>query len=1601
MIPITPDSSGADLPGELSNTGKIVVKKRIAKIEKSDSIAIFDRDNGIRLANGKMLQRKKKGRLYSLGGNDPPRKGPRGRLDRLKTVGTFDLGSEVVVLSEVARNLNEKIISGDIEAMQAMQVAAATLGGTVIPVQRRSSTSGLPTQATIRVSTPNVPRKDFVYNRPTVGFVDGGGSSATSSTITTRRGICRDGKVYTSASSTTSTPSRSATGPNVLTQHSADDCLEKPRVIMEHRKVRSCSTSGLLVKTDVDLRNMSMAHGMHANHRESIVYPVISKKYLKKGDVRNRPTHLLNISIEDSNRIEVLNSPVDNDKKVGDLDRIENAPSNDCDDEKQDSPDKSERGSEDKIESDIASPEDKNKSDRSEASVYRGHKPQLRKSKRIVRTDSELFDETHLSQMDIVLQPNLDIQIHNEPDYVKERYSSAASSAMESRKESSDIDDICSPRDPFKSTDDSSRNISTDEIDTVFSDSTDLEQLEREYRELARSTLQREYKSDGDTLDEVGKKRNDYQKWKNQSFETNFELYNEIQPAPIDDDDEEADGNGDQNCMANVDFADILSPESLVTYSTTNSSETSSTKRTDDKQFFSRINLSKENLYKLNSPRDSDTSTVTSPIKLPHISSHSIESSKQTTPSPAPPTSPIPCPRPSKLDIVMPVASSPKETHHTLTSLFEKRFGKFKINKLIKCKRFSASALYDKQKEESRNKAMVTIAASAIDKHKEKTSSASRLFRSKFSPSKSSNSGSKSSLYSSKLSLFSSKTTGGRSSFFSIGGNKQSAMFSNASHSNNELRTSIKTKLSETSKSNSEINKYRTSPSRFLSFKRSSKKTISRTTVYKQPVHSPLSEEFYNKTGSVRLSAMELYDKFCSEDFGGLYKHEFGNEHRAAATACGGYRTWHEYRLEHRGLGAVKKYARAKSRLLKQKSEPKFVFRGRSGDIDTEYNYPKEEDEDVYEESYHYDEDEYCDEEGSDFYASEEGEEEMEDEEEELDEGEEEEEEGEEEEEEELEAEEMDEEEIEVSPYPMPESMSRMIFESRRRQMTVSELLEEDEESDFNEEFERRAYHSENDEACGGDIAVDSDVDEIFLMPEGGKCSDYEQYGFENKHFALEHSCRIGGIEHDLGIIDEINYCDDDEDDDEPRFAYVSERNGYANMFNSDEILTIYKMCSRDDILSAKDDDLMATKSQSCSNASESSDMLEGSTVRLNEEQIAENAEEPEMAEVGMTMPVPFGIDVDALAPIDSVEDVVIERAESVELLSGSSGTIRSGSTLTEYAFDTVRNVNLDSCSTSKLSLSMKSEVFDDSTLTPDEPRVMKNCEFEDFTLTPEASVSEMPPAESSSMDNGEADSVTPSAEDTPSAILADADDNKMEEMSVSSAEVVVIVDRFLANERLLQQSIGTPVQANQSMPIDEQSESELKQQVEADDKRVFQFSSSISSSEEASDTGDARQNVVSTFTTEITKEFDLLFTRAQQDIDSDLATIQSNQPPVIETTPLPLATIDSAPATSNGPRIPTRHSMQKLEPYHIADDNTEDNNCHTKHGMLKTATTGETNANATTLTDTAAADNATDDGCAPCDDHSCIRKSFISKLKKNKSQSLGNLNKKTRCFPL
>lgn len=546
-------------------------------------------------------------------------------------------------------------------------------------------------------------------------------------------------------------------------------------------------------------------------------------------------------------------------------------------------------------------------------------------------------------------------------------------------------------------------------------------------------------------------------------------------------------------------------------------------------------------------------------------------------------------------------------------------------------------------------------------------------------------------------------------------------------------------------------------------------------------------------------------------------------------------------------------------------------------------------------------------------------------------------------------------------------------------------------------------------------------------MPEGGKCSDYEyeQYGFENKHFSLEHSMvsRLQGADHDLSVIDEIPYLDETQ----PQFAYVTEHTAEC-----DEVLTIYKICSSDDLLTVKEESI-----------EEEEDAIQGPSQSLSTSEHTEpgcSSVEFALNEYVRNAPSDISVNIESS---DLKTDIctVIERADSMELLSGSSGTIRSGSTVTGYDFDTVKNLNLDSCSTSKLSLSLKSEGFDEFTLTPDEPKIVRNCDAEDFTLTPEASCNEMLPVCLSTIEEPESD--LPLAEllqsdqlgdVQPSDVLASESNAKGDEDSISSNEVVMIVDKFLAGERLLQQNLSIiPVDMKTLTsplisPIDSDASS-TNALIEKQKSILFNLQSSSSKStlddaidldkinfdEDYEPNESKDKEEVSTFTTEITKEFDLLFTRAENDavaqqLNDDASktgtNVDANDIDIkISTSSTHLRDetckdghLFECDSTSSKPfmsplpnRMPTRYSMQKLEPYFFSDDVTGSND----HG--KCVSTTPTAPAPTPVLD------SNMDYCKVLDAHdgSFLQKKILSKLKKNKSQSLGNLNKKSRCFPL
>lgn len=395
-----------------------------------------------------------------------------------------------------------------------------------------------------------------------------------------------------------------------------------------------------------------------------------------------------------------------------------------------------------------------------------------------------------------------------------------------SRQQSSECNDIEFDDKMCTSFDDESKIIEQSN-DTVFCSEDnlddDLYQVEVEYLEHVKSNLQRDYKSDGDSLDEVGKDLHKIQ-WKNHSVEF------------------------DENVRS---MSDKIEPI---------------------KEF-----------------SESPTKPLTSIMRK--------ESNKRTKSEGDRPDITISEPN-IKANLIV---------NQTNNSSFEKSFVALKkINKFLKVKRFSSSALYDKNK-------VMEIDTNISESYRNSESNSS-----------------KTSLASPK-SLKSKKKSSKRRKF----------SFFSKSHSNNDLNINLKSlasKLSLISKSNFDLSK-NLSNLRLNSVGTYSKNGVS--TEYRSDIlsknasscFSPVSEAFYNATGSYQLTPMELFEKFCSTDFTGLYKNESNYEED---------QIHQEYALPR---GAIKK----KNLLHKQNSEPKFNFKECAND--QQFYHPKSFlDSEIYEE---------------------------------------------------------------------------------------------------------------------------------------------------------------------------------------------------------------------------------------------------------------------------------------------------------------------------------------------------------------------------------------------------------------------------------------------------------------------------------------------------------------------------------------------------------------------------------------------------------------------------------------------------------------------------
>lgn len=473
----------------------------------------------------------------------------------------------------------------------------------------------------------------------------------------------------------------------------------------------------------------------------------------------------------------------------------------------------------------------------------------FKKCNRIIRTDSDLFKDTTPVYGDEVCSKDgsFDEMDNNSKDNLSNE----------------DLYDL-----KTSTEEESVKNISTD---TVFSDTcdpVDLEKLENEYKEHIRASLQREYKSDGsiDSLDEVGKKRYQFGKWKNQSVDFNF----------LDDEDNDKDVGKESEAESQDVDMDVFST-SPVKF-----------RKDDDNRTKS------EGDYELEmEQRDSfetQESTEEESDKFPNAKTRHDSDEIKSEDELEPPQ-----------------------------TLFEKRFGKFKkINKLLKVKRYSTSALYDKKKADEKN----------LNASRTKGSS---------NPSASP---SKGNLSASKTSLSSPKSVQEKKNIFK----KRKFSFFGKSQSNNDLNINLKSiasKISLLSKSNFDLsNKKLASNLKLNDVGIAGKYGASneyRSDILVNEPTSPLNEGFYNPTGSYQLSAMELFEKFCSQDFTGLYKHEAGFEAPEEDNVDNNDAGSWSY------TGAIKKsISLRKSALMKQCSEPRFGLKNHHHMSD-DYSYNRED----------------------------------------------------------------------------------------------------------------------------------------------------------------------------------------------------------------------------------------------------------------------------------------------------------------------------------------------------------------------------------------------------------------------------------------------------------------------------------------------------------------------------------------------------------------------------------------------------------------------------------------------------------------------------------
>jgi hypothetical protein len=793
----------------------------------------------------------------------------------------------------------------------------------------------------------------------------------------------------------------------------------------------------------------------------------------------------------------------------------------------------------------------------------------LKKSKKIIRTDSELFKDQILNSANTSIRKE--------------------SSVQASKNNSIDSS--------------GTRDMSTD---TVFSDmceeqQIDLERLENEYKEHVRSSLQREYKSDGDSLDEIGKHYHGSE-WKNQSIDLNFlEDNNGIPNKNNNNSNNHNNNNNNTNSSTNRSSSSsiVVNDERNRKHSVARKADSvneckparkDSGKRTKSEGDKDSIYVDKHDSIETQSTEDDNNNTSGSGSNKnnngsePHVS-------KEVKPM----------------------------------SLFERRFGKFrKMNKLLKVKRFSTSALYDnvtKRKSDAST-------SKPSGKGDQNQSAPLSLFQQV------------SELASSKASLSSPKSLKGKKFMLK----KRKFSFFGKSQSNNDLNINLKSiasKLSLLSKSNFDLSTRNSSNLRlnamgiYGKYGTSNEYRSDILTAHQHGCTSPLTEAFYNATGSYQLTAMELFEKFCSQDFTGLYKHEPLNEEDEKID---------DIDAGHAYKGAIKKSSSLrKATLLKQNSEPKFNVKNYTSDY---YNPPdafEEEELDAIENEYDYDVRHSAARRRSSYTRQHQVEFDQNDQYFEDNEG----------------------------HYYVPEEDPAEIDD-------LEEIADVDE--DEIDDLEAEIYRNSS-------VIVDGDIDEIYLMPE-------KEHRYDS--IFLRNSDEILAIdETDEELLDEALKEDHLESE-----SAVEHKN---------QLLSLYEICPKDN------DDF--NDEGGCDDMEETS--ASNSNINKNRDDNLKTIISEYVKNTCSSM--------------SAASDSHFSRSKSMDLLSNSSETLKTNSN-SEYAFDTVKQINLDSCSTSKLSLSLNSDIFDDITISVSHPppfmpdttiKTLKISEIDDFTLTPDGSITE------------------------------------------------------------------------------------------------------------------------------------------------------------------------------------------------------------------------------------------------------------------------------------